>query len=86
MKVPKVTTRIMEALIRNNLKVCRPRKPILFNTKHTEFREELPKKTTYFWCSILWSDETKLQLFGHSDLTDVWIKDFRPPFERISSS
>ncbi|KAK3509146.1 hypothetical protein QTP70_020257, partial [Hemibagrus guttatus] len=27
-----------------------------------------------FWSSILWSDETKLKLFGHMDVANVWRK------------
>lgn len=32
------------------------------------------KKPESFWHSVLWSDETKLDLFGHNDKTTIWSK------------
>ncbi|CDQ58083.1 unnamed protein product [Oncorhynchus mykiss] len=31
-------------------------------------------KYHHFWRNVLWSDETKIELFGHNDHCYVWMK------------
>lgn len=31
-------------------------------------------KTLFFWKHVLWSDETKIEMFGHNDYRYVWRK------------
>lgn len=46
--------------------------------KHAEARLAFArchlKQDPSFWSTILWSDETKLELFGHVDAQYVWRK------------
>jgi len=69
---------ITRALNRNGLNACRPRKTPLLKTRHLKarlkFANDFLEKPTLFWQSVLWSDETKLELFGHNDRTSVWRK------------
>lgn len=57
---------------------CRPRKAPLLQDRHIKarlsFANEHLNKDASFWSSVLWSDETKLELFGHRDVAFVWRK------------
>lgn len=54
----------------------RPRKTPLLQSRHIKARLAFAKahldKDVTFWKSVLWSDETKLELFGHRDVAFVW--------------
>ena len=58
--------------------VCKPRKTPLLRKKHLEARLAFArghlKQDPSFWSTILSSDETKLELFGHMDAEYVWRK------------
>lgn len=45
--------------------------PLMKNnlTAHLKFARDFLKKLESFWHFVLWSDETKLKLFGHHDRT-----------------
>ena len=38
------------------------------------FAKDNHKKTEGYWKRVMWSDETKLELFGHRDVAYVWRK------------
>ena len=63
---------------RAGLKSCRPRKTPLRKKCHLNARLKFPKehvkKPDKFWDKVLWSDETKVELYGHNDLKTVWRK------------
>ena len=65
-------------LHKEGLHGCRPRKTPLLTQKHRktrlEFAREHRDKDQHFWSSVLWSDETKMELFGHRDVSFVWRK------------
>lgn len=59
---------VFRALHRGGLQGHRPRRiPLL---KERFAREHLKAKDE-FWKSVLWSDETKLELFGHMDVLSL---------------
>lgn len=69
---------VTRALHRNGLRGCRPRKTPLLQKRHLRARlnyarDNLEKGDEY-WKRVLWSDETKLELFGHRDVAYVWRK------------
>lgn len=69
---------VTRALHRNGLRGCRPRKTPLLQKRHLQARlkyarENLEKDLAY-WKRVIWSDETKLELFGHQDVAYVWRK------------
>ena len=44
-------------------------------------------KTTFknpegYWKRVMWSDETKLELFGHRDVAYIWRKQGEPIFQK----
>ena len=53
-----------------------PRKKPLLNTKHKSsrlsFASKYRDKEGNFWSKILWSDETKFNLFGSDGIRRVW--------------
>ena len=76
MKVSRST--IERVLHRGGLHARRPRKTPLLRKKHLKARLAFArghmKQDPRFWSTILWSDETKLELFGHMDAEYVWRK------------
>ena len=73
------TSTIKGILHKNELKGCRGRKKPLLQQRHRRAwlksaRDHQDKDLT-FWKHVLWSDETKIELFGHSDQRYVWRKE-----------
>ncbi len=66
---------IRRTLQRNGMHGCRPRKkPLLPRHKNTrlEFARAHADKDEDYWDSILWSDETKINVFGTDGFKTVW--------------
>uniref|UniRef100_A0AAZ3QDJ1 Transposase Tc1-like domain-containing protein n=1 Tax=Oncorhynchus tshawytscha TaxID=74940 RepID=A0AAZ3QDJ1_ONCTS len=63
---------------RHNLKGRSARKKPLLQNRHKKarlrFATEYGDKGCTFWRNVLWSDETKIDLFGHNDHSYVWSK------------
>ena len=76
MKVSRST--IERVLHRGGLHARRPQKTPLLRKRHLKARLAFArghmKEDPSFWSTILWSDETKLELFGHMDAEYVWRK------------
>ena len=69
---------VRRCLNKNSLKGRRPRKTPLHQSRHLKARLDYAKrnidKDFVFWNSVLWTDETKIELFGHSRSQFVWRK------------
>ena len=69
---------IGRVLKRASLKACRPRKTPLLKPVHLKARLEIAKcyidKDAAFWKCVLWSDETKFELFGHNSVASAYRK------------
>lgn len=69
---------ITRALRRNGLKAYRPRKTPLLKKRHLKARLKYAKdhlhKDFSYWKRVVWSDETKVELFGHRSAAYVWRK------------
>lgn len=65
-------------LKRAGLKACRPRKTPLLKSVHLKTRMNFAKRHINegieFWKHVLWSDETKIELFGHNNISHVYRK------------
>lgn len=70
---------ISRALNRTGLFSRSPRKVPLLKPQHVKARLNYAKtygeKPQEFWDKVIWSDETKIELFGRNSATRVWRKD-----------
>ena len=66
---------VTRTLNRNGLRGYRPRQIPLLQKRHLQARlkyaKDNLKKDYAYWRLVLWSDETKLELFGHRDIAYV---------------
>ena len=62
---------VKQVLYQHNLKDRSARKKPLLQNRHKKDRLEFATahgdKYRTFWRNVLWSDETKIELFGHND-------------------
>ena len=69
---------ISRSLHRQGLNCRSPRKTPLLKRKHVnarlKFVDVYQNKPSEFWEKVLWSDETKIELFGGNISTHVWRK------------
>uniref|UniRef100_A0A674C7G8 Paired domain-containing protein n=1 Tax=Salmo trutta TaxID=8032 RepID=A0A674C7G8_SALTR len=69
---------VKRVLYRHNLKGRSARKKPPLQNRHKKARQRFATahgdKDHTFWRNVLWSDETKLELFGHNDHCYVWRK------------
>uniref|UniRef100_A0A673ZSY7 Uncharacterized protein n=1 Tax=Salmo trutta TaxID=8032 RepID=A0A673ZSY7_SALTR len=69
---------VKQVLYRHNLKGCSARKKPLLQNRHKKARLRFATahgdKDGTFWRNVFWSDETKIELFGHNDHRYVWRK------------
>ena len=69
---------VKRVLYRHNLKGRSARQKSLLQNRHKKARLRFAtaheNKDHTFWRNVLWSDETKIELFGHNDHCYVWRK------------
>ncbi len=67
---------IRRILQKNGMHECRPRKKPLLKPRHKkahlEFARAHADKDEDYWDSVLWSDETKINVFGTDGFKTVW--------------
>ncbi|KAF2348584.1 Transposase Tc1-like [Trinorchestia longiramus] len=67
---------ISRALRREGLRSCIPRRTPLLQKRHVKaslmYANDHLNKPAAFWNSVLWSDETKIELFGRNSINYVW--------------
>ena len=70
---------ISNGMLRNGLKLQRPKKTPLLLKRHRnarlKFARQLKEKENSFRERVLWIDETKIELFGHNYWNHGWRKD-----------
>ena len=78
---------VSNTLLRVSMIACRPRKTPLLKVNHLKARLEQARthinKPCNFLRSVLWSDETKMELFRHNDVKYVFGKMAREMNQRI---
>ncbi|CDQ94184.1 unnamed protein product [Oncorhynchus mykiss] len=67
---------VKRVLYRHNLKGCSARKKPLLQNRHKKSQTTAghDDKDCTFWRNVFWSDETKIELFGHNEHCYVWRK------------
>ena len=74
-----VTKQTNNEMLRNSLKSGSPKKiPLLlkrYRDARLKFVRQHKEKENSFWERILWTDESKIELFGHNYRNHVWRKD-----------
>ena len=69
-------SKVKWVLYRHNLKGRSARKKPLLQNRHKKARLQFATahwdKDSTFWRNVLWSEETKTELFGHNDHRYVW--------------
>ena len=82
-------SKVKRVQYRHNLKGHSARKNPLLQTRHKNDRLQLATahgtKILHFGEKVLWSDETKIELFGHNDHRYVWRKRGRLARQRTPS-
>ena len=72
------TSTVKLGLYRHIIKGCSARKKPLLQNRHKKARLRFATahgvKDCIFWRNVLWSGETKIELFGHNDHRYVWRK------------
>ena len=67
---------VKRVLHRHGFRGCRARKKLLLHKRHLQARLKFASdnidKGNDFWNNVLWSDEAKIQLFGHNQQKYVW--------------
>ncbi|CAI9612316.1 unnamed protein product, partial [Staurois parvus] len=67
---------IWRTLQRNSMHGCRPRrKPVLqhkHKKTHLEFARAHAEKEEDYWVSVLWNDETKINIFETDGFKTLW--------------
>ncbi|CAI9546706.1 unnamed protein product [Staurois parvus] len=67
---------IRHTLQRNGMHECRPQRKLLLKPMHKkvglEFVRAHAEKEDDYWDSVLWCDETKLNVFGTDGFKTVW--------------
>uniref|UniRef100_A0AAZ3RU75 Transposase Tc1-like domain-containing protein n=1 Tax=Oncorhynchus tshawytscha TaxID=74940 RepID=A0AAZ3RU75_ONCTS len=80
---------VKRVLYRHNLKGCSARKKPLLQNRHKKpdygLQLHMGTKPCTFWRNVLWSDETKIELFGHNNHRYVWRKRGRLASRRTPS-
>ena len=73
-------SKVKQVLYRHNLKGCSARKKPLLQNRHKQDRLQFATadgdKDHTFWRNVLWSDGTKIELFGHNDHRYVILIEF----------
>ena len=66
---------VKRVLYWHNLKACSARKKPLLQNRHKEariwFATAHGDNDCTFWRNVLWSDETKIEMFGHKNYVDI---------------
>ena len=69
---------IYRCLNRNGFYGNQPRRPSPHTPCHIvaqlNFAKTFLNKENCFWQQVLWSDEKKIELFGHNDVEKIWYK------------
>ncbi len=67
-----IVTKARKQLRREGLKSCSARKVPLLKKAHVQARLKFTNDSEENWVKVLWSDETKIKLFGINSTRRVW--------------